>query len=312
MLYIFRSRNSNGARDLTEGILLLGTMARRTKGQMLRTLTAQDAVVCWGDHFAAPNGIRTLNNVAPLNKFNEALKLKAEGVPTVQVSRTKPAAAAGRPAVAAQPEVRGERPAFSLGPYLGLVHLNARQTDLLYQDLQRHFEAPLPVISAAVPAQPAVPGETWLPRKNNHVGGNDLLVDNLQDADFYSKKEDIVEEYRLHMFKGKSIRAGKKTQKATRPDGRTAPHQWIRSLDAGWFINYEGFQSTKPMRKLAADALKALGLDFGAVDMAKKADGTLIVLEVNRAPGLEGNTIRTYAQKIIQWYNGAVEQAEEE
>lgn len=302
MLYIFRTRNSTGARDLAEGIMLQGTLARRTRGQALRGLTAQDQVVCWGDHFAAPQGVRTLNNVAPLSKFHEAQKLAQEGVPTVQVSRMKPAVAEGRPAV---PAVPGVRPALNIngGP------LTEAQVLTLQRQIAAYLAQPLP---PGTPAQPAIPAEVWLPRKNNHIGGNDLLTDNLADADFYSKKENIVEEYRLHMFKGKSIRAGKKTAKATRPDGRTAPHQWIRSLDAGWFINYEGFKSTKDMRAIAAKALKALGLDFGAVDIAKKADGTLIVLEVNRAPGLEGNTIQTYARKIIAWAAGQADEAEDQ
>jgi hypothetical protein len=289
MLYVYRRRNSTGARDLTEGILLAGTMARRTKGQSLRNLQANDAVICWGDNFAAPNGIKTLNNVPGISKFNEARKLAEKGVATIQVSQTRPAAARAVAAVRPPINING-------GP---LTEAQARQ---LLAQLSAHLNAPLP---------PAVVAETWLPRRNNHVGGNDLLEENLREADFYSKKENIVEEYRLHMFRGKSIRAGKKVQRPTRPDGRTAPHAWIRSFDAGWVIQYDNFASTKDQRALAAKALKALDLDFGAVDMGKKADGTLIVLEVNRAPGVEGGTVTAYAKHIVSWLNGREEAREE-
>ncbi len=299
MIYVYRQRNSTGARDLTEGILLQGTSARRTKGQALRTLTPQDAVVCWGDHFAVPAGrtVRTLNNVAPVSKFTEAQTLREKGVATVQVSRTRPAAAVARPAVPAV------RPLFSLGGFG--QNLDEAAIRLLIQRAQAHLNAPLP------PAQPAVPAEIWLPRRNNHIGGADLL-DAPAQPDYYSKKEDIVEEYRLHMFRGKSIRAGKKTQEQFRPDGRTPSHPWIRSFDAGWKIRYDGFSSTKAQRELAAAALKALGLDFGAVDMGKLANGNLIVLEVNRAPGVEGGTVESYARHIIHWYTGAAGAEERE
>jgi hypothetical protein len=286
MIYIYRRRNSVGARDLAEGITLAGQLARRTKGLALRNLVGTDAVVCWGDNFAAPAGVKTLNNVAPLSKFAEAQKLAAEGVETVQVSRTRPAAAAARPAI---------RGAFPLTAFRGLETLTEAQATQLQRQINAYLTAPLP------PAQPA---ETWLARKNNHIGGNDLLADNLAEVDFYSKKENIVEEYRLHIFRGKSIRAGKKVARATRPDGRTPAHQWIRSFDAGWVIQYDAFTSTKEMRALAIKAVKALGLDFAAVDLGKRADGSLIVLEVNRAPGVEGNSISAYSKHIIAWANG--------
>lgn len=299
MLYVYRRRNSTGARELAEGITLQGTLARRTKGLALRNLQPNDVVVCWGDNFAAPNGVKTLNNVPPISKFQEAQRLAQKGVATVQVSQQRPAVAAARPAFTEATMALAAADRITVaGAEAILRNLN-------------NFVANERARRQAWEQLPAIPAETWLPRRNNHIGGNDLLDENLREADFYSKKENIVEEYRLHMFRGKSIRAGKKVQQATRPDGRTAPHAWIRSYDAGWIIRYDGFASTKDQRKLAAAALKALDLDFGAVDMGKKADGSLIVLEVNRAPGVEGNTITTYAQKIIRWANGQEERDEE-
>lgn len=299
MLYIYRRRGSTGARELTEGILLQGTLARRTRGQRLRELQNGDAVVCWGDNFAPPAGlnIRTLNNVPHVTKFVEAQTLAQKGVATVQVSRTKPAARAARPAFE-------ER----FTALLGAQRISVAEADAIVRNLNA-FVAQERARRAEWERQPAIPAEVWLARTNNHVGGVDLLGE-LQQGDYYSKKENIVEEYRLHIFNKKSIRAGKKVQKATRPDGRTAPHQWIRSYDAGWVIQYDGFKSTKEMRALAVKAVEALGLDFAAVDLGKKADGSLIVLEVNRAPGVEGGTITNYAKHIINWLNGREQQDE--
>jgi hypothetical protein len=286
MIWIYRRRNSTSARDLKEAITLAGTLARRTKGEALRNLNPQqDVVICWGDYFQAPQGLRTLNNEQPISKYNEIRKLTEKGVPTVQVSQT-------RPQVAVRP---GVKPPYRIGDAFAARDLTEAQTRALLLDVQRYIAQPAPA---------AQPVEIWLPRRNNHVGGNDLLDENLRDPDFFSKKENITEEYRIHMFRGKSVRAGKKVQRPTRPDGRTAPHQWIRSFDAGWVIQYDNFKSTKEMRALAAKAVKALGLDFAAVDLGLKVDGSLIVLEVNRAPGIEGGTTNAYAKHILNWVAG--------
>jgi glutathione synthase/RimK-type ligase-like ATP-grasp enzyme len=46
--------------------------------------------------------------------------------------------------------------------------------------------------------------------------------------------------------------------------------------------------------------VSALGLDFGAVDVALRKDGVPVVWEVNKAPGLEGGSLKKYAEKLIQ------------
>jgi hypothetical protein len=148
----------------------------------------------------------------------------------------------------------------------------------------------------------------YLPRSFYHSGGADLLAG--CKPDFFVQKLNIVEEYRIHSFSGKSIRAGKKevregftkveAEKDWKPNSNLA-HPWIRSFDGGWRINYDGFKSTSAMRNLAHAAVKALGLTFGAVDIAKTSDGNLLVLEVNSAPGLEGNTVQSYLRAITKW-----------
>ena len=132
----------------------------------------------------------------------------------------------------------------------------------------------------------------WLPRLSNHIGGHDLIQPPA-NADYWVRKEHLVEEFRIHCFRGKSIRAGVKV-----PREGVDPHEWIRSLDSGWRICYDGFKSKKAMRQLAASACEALGLDFGAVDIGRKKDKSYIVLEVNRAPGLEGGSVEAYARAL--------------
>jgi hypothetical protein len=148
-----------------------------------------------------------------------------------------------------------------------------------------------------------------LPRKFQHIGGNDLLNPTPPaQADFWSEKEEFVREYRIHSFAGKSIRAGVKMVR----EGFPNPHPWIRSYDAGWRINYDGFKSTRKMRNLAHEAVKNLGLTFGAVDIGELADGTFVLLEVNRAPGIEGNSIERYAEAIRELAEGRLQADVEE
>ena len=44
-----------------------------------------------------------------------------------------------------------------------------------------------------------------------------------------------------------------------------------------------------------ANTIKALKLDFGAVDIIRAKNGKLYVLEVNTAPGLEERKLQIYA-----------------
>lgn len=136
--------------------------------------------------------------------------------------------------------------------------------------------------------------DEWIRRKDEHCDGNDLLHSDL--GYFWVKREQIQCEYRIHSFNGVSIRAGVKV-----PDREDA-HPWIRTYKGGWRIDCNMFRSTPGMRTIAHDAVKALRLEFGAVDIGEKENGELIVLEVNRSPGVENeNTMKAYASAIKEW-----------
>lgn len=66
-------------------------------------------------------------------------------------------------------------------------------------------------------------------------------------------------------------------------------HVW--NLDGGYVFARDGVTKPDGVDSLAISAVGALGLDFGAVDIIEDATGTLYVLEVNTAFGLEGTTI---------------------
>jgi hypothetical protein len=184
----------------------------------------------------------------------------------------------------------------------GLPTLTTFNAPLSIQELQT-----LRTAGVCCPEVSLSPESNWLPRRNNHQGGSDLLRPPV-NPDYYVKKYEITKEFRVHIFRSgeaySSIRAGLKVPR----DGvdSSARHPWIRSYDAGWRLDYgEACQLAirQSVRDEAKKAIKVLGLDFGAVDVGVLPDGRPLVLEVNRAPGNEGNTTRTYATKFIERAN---------
>lgn len=151
-------------------------------------------------------------------------------------------------------------------------------------------------------ARPVAPaGEVWIPRSNSHQGGNDLRRPPTS-PDFWVLREAIVREFRVHSFLGRAIRS---VVKVPRENFRN-PSDWIRSWDSGWRMIWQDGAVRQRHRDIAHQAVSALGLDFGAVDIGELADGTLIVLEVNRAPGIEGSTLEAYANAIEGWASGTL------
>lgn len=154
-----------------------------------------------------------------------------------------------------------------------------------------------------------------LARSNWHIGGDDLLNPPAR-GDYYTFRLDLKKEYRIHSFADKSIKAGEKvvrdgftlvTDPAQWKANSQLAHPWVRSFDAGWRIRYDNFRASSKLRQTAHAAVRALGLTFGAVDIGEDSDGTLYVLEVNRAPGIEGNTIQAYVDAIREWIEPKVE-----
>lgn len=95
-------------------------------------------------------------------------------------------------------------------------------------------------------------------------------------------------EYRVHIFNGKSIRI---SEKAFGTTGETAH---------GCYTTIKPTGEIKHVRKAAKQAVAAVGLDFGAVDILAN-DDECWVLEVNAAPGLGGTMPRLYAEAFKNW-----------
>lgn len=114
----------------------------------------------------------------------------------------------------------------------------------------------------------------------------------LENAPLYTKAVDNNGEYRVHVMNGEVILYQKKSRRRLE-DGTVATaegeHAMIRNLASNWVYRTGNLKRLERIENLAIDAVKALGLDFGAVDIIKDEEGNVFVLEVNTAPGL-GNT----------------------
>lgn len=110
----------------------------------------------------------------------------------------------------------------------------------------------------------------------------------------YKKKKD---EFRVHVFKGEVIDVTHKKVK----EGAENVNRQIRNYANGWVYCREGIEVPEDVTVQAIKAVTALGLDFGAVDVIwNHKEQQAYVLEVNSAPGLEGQTITSYKNAILK------------
>lgn len=96
-------------------------------------------------------------------------------------------------------------------------------------------------------------------------------------------------EYRVHIFKGRSIRISEKS--------------FADNNDKHDYITVRPQHNIGHVRRAAKKAIKAIGLDFGAVDILAN-DERCWVLEVNAAPGLGGTMPAVYAKAFRKHERG--------
>lgn len=152
-----------------------------------------------------------------------------------------------------------------------------------------------------------IPNAPLIFRKSHRHAGNDdpYIVQSSEEIDMARAKgydygiEFIPAwaEYRVHVCNGKVIRVQRKRRK------RGEEHDDnIRSESRGWVLveeedpRFNSEEFTKP----AVDAVTALELDFGAVDVLRARKGKKsVVIEVNTAPGLNEDGIERYAKALL-------------
>lgn len=98
-------------------------------------------------------------------------------------------------------------------------------------------------------------------------------------------------EYRVHVVRGQVIdfvKKGKRRERVSDPD------PLIRNHENGWIFIRDGVELPECVKQAAIDAVDALGLDFGAVDIGwndRNTEQPCVVYEVNTAPGFEQDSL---------------------
>lgn len=131
----------------------------------------------------------------------------------------------------------------------------------------------------------------WLARNISHIGGKDIIpVRTYEEAmaqvgrkDFFSVFVPTRTEYRVWVFRDKAFAVYDKEFK-----GEGEYEGFQRNHDFGFkFVKKDELLATTSLTKPAIKAVKALNLDFGAVDVILGKNGGIYVLEVNSMPGID-------------------------
>lgn len=120
------------------------------------------------------------------------------------------------------------------------------------------------------------------------------------DAPLYTKYIKKKDEWRIHVFKHDGVPevffVQRKARKLDVPDEEV---NWqVRNLAGGFIYSHVNVEAPENVKSEAMNAIMALNLDFGAVDVITKKNGEAYVLECNTACGLQGSTLEAYAEQF--------------
>lgn len=143
----------------------------------------------------------------------------------------------------------------------------------------------------------------------NGSGGKGIQVlDNfldIPDAPLYVKYIPKKKEFRAHVIGNEVVDIQQKVRRKDLPKQENA--YLIRNVANGFVFARNDIDVPEDLRDLALRSVKALGLDFGAVDLIwNEKQNKCYVLEVNTAPGLQGTTIEVYRNHLWKLVQNAV------
>ncbi len=145
-------------------------------------------------------------------------------------------------------------------------------------------------------------GHTVFARTTHGQGGSGITIvrpdEALPDMPLYTQYVPKQKEFRVHVVEGRVIDVQQKKRRDGAPKGSL-----IRNLANGWIFAHDGVEEPEGLREIGLSAVRAVGLDFGAVDIIwNETQNRCYVLEVNSAPGLCQTTANKYAQAFIDQY----------
>ena len=131
--------------------------------------------------------------------------------------------------------------------------------------------------------------------------GADAAIPNAPLYTLYKKKK---HEYRAHVLPDGSVVVRQKRRKSD-----VENVDWrVRNLAGGFVFTHEISFMPPDLQELAREAVRVLGLDFGALDILyNEQDKRCYVIECNSAPGLGGSSTQMYADAIRRRIEGRTE-----
>jgi glutathione synthase/RimK-type ligase-like ATP-grasp enzyme len=125
-------------------------------------------------------------------------------------------------------------------------------------------------------------------------------VEQLVAAPLYTRYWKKRKEFRVHVFNGEVIDVQEKRKRRDFTDDRDFR---VRNTANGYVFCRDGVVEPESLRSIALAAVRTLDYQMGAVDVGfNERDNRCFVLEVNATPGMEGTTVRKYADAVAQWH----------
>lgn len=126
--------------------------------------------------------------------------------------------------------------------------------------------------------------------------------DVLPVAPLYTRYVKKADEYRIHIGLTRGSYNVIDIQQKRRRAGQESNFQ-VRNAENGWVYCRENVAAPASAVDAAIGAVRACGLEFGGVDIGWNRQREMgCVYEVNTAPGLEGSSVRRYAD----YFRGAI------
>ena len=117
----------------------------------------------------------------------------------------------------------------------------------------------------------------------------------------YTKYKKKKREFRAHVFKGELVCVVEKQRKR---DWQGERDTKVRNLANGYVFVQQTINLPTGLQALAMKAASVVQSDFAGVDIGyNEKNNDLFVIEVNSAPGIIGNNVGAYCDKIMEYVN---------
>jgi hypothetical protein len=147
-----------------------------------------------------------------------------------------------------------------------------------------------------------------LGRKLHHTQGKDIIFGVGHNRDYFTQLVPKHNEFRVWVFRGKHLATYEKKLDYPGKYGKRGRSKEVWNWHNGFAFHFvQPEQVQDKLKTLAINAVAALDLDFGAVDILLGADRRYYVLEVNTAPGTQGAArqgITSLVNCIERWAKG--------